>query len=115
MVISSSAQRAELKVTLKNLRDHPVDATGEQNGLLVSLLKVLMETKPDGKGRFHWFCDDTDEVTKELAIFLFRIFAYDNQPAKEWRARLSECLHGCCKCVLGFSQAKFRSRTTYVT
>ena len=60
----------------------------------------------------HWFCQRADELTRETAKFLIRMFAYDGQKAKDWRVLLLRCLMNCADCVMYFQESKVTTRNT---
>lgn len=60
----------------------------------------------------HWYCSRADNVTKEAAMFLLRMLAYDGARAHQWRANFVQCLTNCADCVVGAQEAKVQSRRT---
>ncbi|KAI5122782.1 hypothetical protein M0805_000126 [Coniferiporia weirii] len=109
----AGASKHEVERKLKQLRDSPVDTQGTRDSDMIPLHWRLMRVKADANGTIHWFCPQADVLTKELAVFLLRLFAYSNERVVEWRTRITKVWHGCANCVRGMDEAKTTSRTTY--
>ncbi|KAH8114513.1 SEN1 N terminal-domain-containing protein [Phellopilus nigrolimitatus] len=60
-----------------------------------------MRIKPGRDGVLHWFCPQAEALTRELAVFLLRLFAYTNEKVVEWRARIKVVWHGCADFTFG--------------
>ncbi|KAJ7069799.1 SEN1 N terminal-domain-containing protein [Mycena amicta] len=96
--------------TLKELRDFPVDSSGDDK--LALLYNYLCDIPPQA-GRLHWFCRRATSTTVEAASFLLRLHAYSSEPVLQWKGKMAACLKGCVECVAGLQRAKAASKNTY--
>lgn len=107
----------EVKKKLTELRDAPVAIASDE--VLKSLSTHLLGSlgRPPNPATFspaynHWFCSQADEVTREAAIFLIRLHAYNSNSVEVWRLHLKRVLSRCCYCVRGLHEAEIMSRHT---
>ncbi|KIY46559.1 hypothetical protein FISHEDRAFT_10623, partial [Fistulina hepatica ATCC 64428] len=91
---------------LKSLRESPVENPSDV--LLARLYGFLMS-----KDAKHWFCNQAEPTIVEVASFLLRLFAYNNDLVTQWKTKLDACLNACADCVHGLQSAKTHTKTTY--
>lgn len=111
---NATKQRDELKKQLQKLHDEPVNTEGLQDDMLTPVTNFLLDVKPAKDGVLHWFCSDADEVGREAAFFLLRLFAYNNDLVTAWRNNLLKVLNGCTACIKSLEEAKIGLRTSCV-
>lgn len=104
----AGASRSDVEKKLKELRDTPADTRGVKDAEIIPLHYYLMHAKPEE----HWFCSKADAVAREAAVFLNRLFAYQNDKVTEWKKRLVKILGGCADCVRSLDRAKEESKLT---
>ncbi|KAI0822260.1 SEN1 N terminal-domain-containing protein [Trametes gibbosa] len=108
----------EVKNRLASLRDAPQAQVEEGDLRLLSTYLLGSLKKPANLAdvplvHTHWFCSQADEVTREAAIFLIRLHAYDSASVDIWRTQLKRVITRCCYCVRGLHEAETMSRYTY--
>lgn len=111
---ATKQQREDLKKQLRKLHDEPVNTDGVQDAMLLPITNYLLDLKPGKDGVLHWFCKDADDVGREAALFLLRLFAYKNDLVTAWKTQMLKCLHGCAVCIQSLDEAKVSVRTTCV-
>ncbi|KAI0086495.1 SEN1 N terminal-domain-containing protein [Irpex rosettiformis] len=109
----SSAELDRLRARLAHYRDHPTDTTGVPDQDLADFHKYLLKPEIASNITLHWFCSSAEPVTKEAAIFLLRLHAYNGGRVTEWRKHLHRCLAGCSECVRGLQENRLSSLHTY--
>ncbi len=92
----------------------PSTPTGVQDDMLLPITNYLLDLKPAKDGVLHWFCSDADDVGREAALFLLRLFAYKNDLVTAWRTQMLKSLHGCAACIQSLDEAKTAVRSTCV-
>ncbi|EIW59483.1 uncharacterized protein TRAVEDRAFT_71533 [Trametes versicolor FP-101664 SS1] len=106
------------KKKLVELRDSPKTLVGDEDLRITSIyllgsLKPADNTSETPLAHDHWFCSQADEVTREAAIFLIRLHAYNSASVDIWRLQLKRVITRCCYCVRGLHEAETMSRHTY--
>lgn len=114
---SQPPRKDEVKKKLADLRDAPVAIAPDDILRLISTyllgdLKKLDDISKISLAHEHWFCSQADEVTRDAAVFLIRLHAYNSSSVELWRAHLKRVLARCCYCVRGMSEAEIMSRHT---
>lgn len=109
--------RDEVKKKLAELRDAPQALVGDEDLRLTSTYLLGALKIPEGAAEVplvyeHWFCSQADEVTREAAIFLVRLHAYNSTTVDVWRLQLKRVLTRCCYCVRGLHEAEYMSKHT---
>jgi senataxin len=113
MPIANTPSKADVEARLASLRDKPVGSGDGGENVLFPIYSYLMAVPGDvTDGNVHWFCPKAESVTVEAATFLIRLFAYDSDNVKAWKARFEKCLAGCSRCVQGLEEVKVSSRHT---
>ncbi|OSD07245.1 hypothetical protein PYCCODRAFT_1381842 [Trametes coccinea BRFM310] len=115
---SHSRNREEVKKKLVELRDAPLRMVADDDLRLTSTYLLGSLRKPENGVDVapvfdHWFCSQADEVTREAAIFLIRLHAYNSSSVDIWRQQLKRVITRCCYCVRGLHDAETSSRHTY--
>ncbi|KAI8978689.1 SEN1 N terminal-domain-containing protein [Trametes punicea] len=110
--------KEEVKKKLVELRDAPQTVVADDDLRLTSTYLLGSLRKPESGVELspvfeHWFCSQADEVTREAAIFLIRLHAYNSGSVDVWRQQLKRVITHCCYCVRGLSEAETMSRHTY--
>jgi senataxin len=104
----------QVQSLLERLREEPVGSEGSTDNILKVIFDYLFKVPADPVDDIcHWFCQRADDVTREAATFLIRLFAYDSQRVNDWRVRMNRLLSSCCDCVRGLQDAKRTSQETY--
>ncbi|KAF8270773.1 SEN1 N terminal-domain-containing protein [Lactarius quietus] len=105
----------QVRAFLERLRNEPVGSEGSTDSVMKDIFDYLFKVPATpSDGVYHWFCQRADNVTREAATFLIRLFAYDSQRVDDWRARMKNILTSCCDCVRGLQEAKRTSQETYL-
>jgi senataxin len=113
MPIATTPSKADIETRLASLRDKPVGSSDGGENVLFPIYNYLMAVPADvSDGGVHWFCPRAASVTIEAATFLIRLFAYESDKVKAWKARFEKCLAGCSECVQGLEEVKVSSRHT---
>jgi senataxin len=103
----------QVQALLERLRKEPVGSEGSTDGIMKIVFDYLFKVPADPSDDLcHWFCQRADNVTREAATFLIRLFAYDSQRVNDWRKRMNNLLSLCCDCVRGLQEAKRTSQET---
>ncbi|KAI0754949.1 SEN1 N terminal-domain-containing protein [Daedaleopsis nitida] len=115
---SQPPRKDEVKKKLADLRDAPVaiapdDVLRLTSTYLMGNLKKLEDPSKISLAHEHWFCSQADEVTRDAAVFLIRLHAYNSSSVDLWRTHLKRVLARCCYCVRGMSEAEIMSRHTF--
>lgn len=103
---------AQVAALLKTVRDNPLGAASARDDVLGPIHAFLLGVTASEDAKYHWFCDKASQLTVEAASFLLRLFAYNSVLVIAWKERLTECLHGCPRCIQGFEVAKVSSRSS---
>ncbi|KAI0354940.1 hypothetical protein OH77DRAFT_1542922 [Trametes cingulata] len=108
----------EVKKKLAGLRDAPQTLVGDDDLRLISTYLLGSLRKPENASDItlvfdHWFCSQADEVTREAAVFLIRLYAYSSSSVDVWKLQLKRVITRCCYCVRGLHEAETMSRHTY--
>ena len=114
---SQPARPDEVKKKLAELRDAPVAIASDDILRLVSTYLLGTLRKPETTTNItlahdHWFCSQANELTRDAAVFLIRLHAYNSSTVELWRAHLKRVLSRCCYCVRGLHEAEGMSRHT---
>lgn len=109
--------RDEAKKKLVELRDSPQTLVGDEDLRITSIyllgsLKPTENTSETPLAHDHWFCSQADEVTREAAVFLIRLHAYNSASVDIWRLQLKRVITRCCYCLRGLHEAETMSRHT---
>ena len=110
----NGGSKSALERKLEQYRDTPVDSFGTKDSDFLPLLSYLLKVKLDKDGALHWFCSHADDLTRETATFLLRMFAYENAKVTEWKDRLRKVWSTCAECIMAMDIRKRTSRTTLV-
>jgi hypothetical protein len=104
----------QVQALLERLRNEPVGSEGSTDSIMKVVFDYLFKVpaQDTSDDLCHWFCHRADNVTREAATFLIRLFAYDSQRVNDWRARMKKLLASCCDCVRGLQEAKRTSQET---
>ncbi|KAI0761963.1 SEN1 N terminal-domain-containing protein [Trametes elegans] len=110
--------RDEVKRKLAELRDAPKSLVGDEELRLTSTYLLGSLKRPDNLLETplvfeHWFCSQADEVTRDAAVFLIRLHAYNSSSVEIWRSQLKCVITRCCYCVRGLHEAETMSRHTF--
>jgi senataxin len=105
----------QVETLLERLRKDPVGSEGSTDPIMKVVFDYLFKVSEDpSDGAHHWFCQRANNITREAATFLIRLFAYDSRRVDDWKARMRKVISSCCDCVRGLQEAKRTSQQTCV-
>ena len=105
---------SNMKELLEDLRNIPANSNAVGDEVLAAMHEHLLEKHPHPTGDVHWFCEKADSLTKEVAAFSLRLFAYNGGRVDQWKTVLQDCISCCAHCGAAFENGKIIWQKTYV-